>query len=317
MYTPTEGNIHPNLKKLSHSSSVLLHKCPRKYELYKMLPFDPKELPEDDPDNHLGFGTLVGEGAQHFLQYGDADKAVFQTYLNWKQDIDSDDGERRKKTFWHALYAVDKFTGFRKTALSNYDLVYFDGKPAIELGFSIDLGDGFFYRGLLDALLVDRVSHSLIPYEGKTTGTREVSPANFKNSGQALGYSLVVDSVAKFLGSEVGSSFKVLYSIYKAAAYEWELMPFTKTFTQRAMWIKTLLVDKDTVMRYAQDRFFPMHGENCYDFFRECKHFGTCDSKFLILNEPEERVESEDKYQFKFHINDIIETQLQMHNQGS
>lgn len=309
------GLIHSNLKLLSHSSSVLLHKCPRKYELYKLLPFDLRDMDEDDPDNHLGFGTLVGEGVQHYLQFDNEKKAAFQTFLNWKGDIDDDNGERKKKTFWHALYAVDKFTGFRKTALANYDLAYFDGKPAIELGFSIDLGDGFFYRGFLDALLIDRVKRVLVPLENKTTGTREVHEATFKHSGQALGYSLVLDAIASQLGQELGSSFKVLYCIYKTPSYEWELMPFAKTFTQRATWIKNLLVDKETVIRYAQDGFFPMHGESCYDFFRECKHFGTCEmsNKFLLAGEIDERKEDESRYQFKFHINDLIDAQLAMH----
>lgn len=308
-------NIHPNLKLLSHSSNVLLHKCPKKYQLYKLLPTDPLDLDDEDRDNHLGFGTLVGEGIQNYLTYEDSSKVTFQTFLNWKKDIDDDNGERKKKTFWHALYAVDKFAGFRKTALADYDLVYFDGKPAIELGFSIDLGDGFFYRGFLDALLVNRRFGQLTPYENKTTGFREVAPATFKHSGQALGYSLVVDAVAQAMEKEISSSFHVLYGVYKTSAYDWELLPFKKSFTQRAMWIKNLLVDKDTVIRYGNDNFFPMHGENCYDFFRECKYFGTCEMNSMIPRVSEIREEAEDKYRFKFHISDLIDAQLKLHEE--
>lgn len=307
--------IHPNLKLLSHSSSVLLHKCPKKYQLYKLLPSNPLELDDEDRDNHLGFGTLVGEGIQDYLIHSDSSHSTFKTFLNWKRDIDDDNGERKKKTFWHALYAVDKFAGFRRTALADYDLAFFDGKPAIELGFSVDLGDGFFYRGFLDALLVSKSKGILTPYENKTTGFREVAPATFKHSGQALGYSLVVDAVAQAIDHELGSSFDVLYGVYKTAAYDWELLRFRKSFTQRAMWIQSLLIDKETITRYGKHNFFPMHGENCYDFFRECKYFGTCEMASMVPKVSKVKEEPEDKYRFKFHINDLIDAQLKMHQE--
>lgn len=307
-------SIHPNLKMLSNSSSVLLHKCPRKFQLYKLLP---NKRDEDDEDNggHLNFGKVVGIGVQEYLISGSIERAVFSCFLAWRKLLDDDEGDRARKTFWHVLYAIDKFSGFRKTVISNYDLAYIEGKPAIELGFSIDLGDGFFYRGFLDALLVHRIKNELAVYEGKTTKNKVIDPAMYKHSGQALGYSLLIDAVARLIFKKsIGSAFKVSYAVYKTFAYEWELIEFNKTFTHRAMWIRNILLDKEMVQRYGQDDYFPMFGENCYDFFRVCPHFGTCElSNEYVIGDTgliPIKEEAEDKYPFKFHIDEIIDAQL-------
>lgn len=308
--------IHQNLKLLSHSSTVLLHKCPRKYELYKMLP--KSELAndgDDDAGGHLSFGAATGVGVQEYLRSDRLDDAIFKTFMEWNSFLDDDNGVRARKTFWHVVHAIERFTGFRHTALSGYDLVYFEDKPAIELGFQIDCGDGFFYRGFLDALLLHKMRNELAVYEGKTTRNKDIHDAMFKHSGQSLGYSVVIDSVARLIGKQVTSSFKVNYAVYKTFSYEWELMPFTKNFTHRAMWLKNLFLDKKRIIQYANDGYFPMYGENCFDFFRPCQYFGTCElSNANLIGPPEEVAEQNedpDKYQFKFHINELIEAQLE------
>lgn len=312
--------IHPNLKLLSNSSSVLLHKCPRKYELYKLLP---KAQDEDDDDTggHLNFGSVVGIGVQKYFETGNIDNAIFSVFMAWKKILDDDAGERSKKTFWHVLYALDKFIQFRKTELSVYELAFVNGKPAIELGFSIDLGDGFFYRGFLDALLINKIKLELAVFEGKTTRNKVVHEAMYKHSGQALGYSLILDAVSKLiLDRTLGSSFKTAYCIYKTSSYEWEKLEFNKTFTHRAMWIKNILLDKQKVIDYASDNYFPMQGENCFDFFRACPHFGTCELSNSVMVGDYKLIplikEDEDKYPFKFHINEIIEAQFKMHEEA-
>lgn len=303
-----EDFVHPNLKLLSHSSSVLLHKCPRKYELYKMTPPEPDK---DENDEHTDFGHIVGYGVQSFLEHGDVQRATFDMFMGWRKSLDDDGGERSKKTFWHAIYALDKFVGIRKTVFGNHTIATFDGKPATELGFSIDFGDGFFYRGLLDALLFDTRNNELVVYEGKTTKFSNVHEAVFKHSAQSLGYSLVVDAIAAKLGLTVGSSYKVNYCIYKTFKFEWEVMPFQKNYTQRALWIKNTLADKDRIVKHAREQYFPMHGENCYDFFRPCKWFGVCELKSMIDPVVPVKTEKLEKYQFHFSVQDLINSQLQ------
>lgn len=311
----SEFGLHPNFQKGSHSSSVLKHKCPRKFELYKLglLPAQ-----DDDGDEHLEFGSIVGIGSQEYFVSGSKDKAYMAMLLAQKKSIEDDTGERSKKTFWYALNAIDKFTTFRNSDLSRYKVATFDGKPATELGFIIDCGNGFEFRGLLDLLLVDTYLSEFIPYEGKTTKFRTVHEAVFKNSGQALGYSLVTDAVAASQGIEVKSSFDVIYSIYKSSAMEWEQQKFRKSHSQRASWIKNILIDNSQVEQFAKQEYFPMHGESCFDFFKPCGAFGICElpnEALLGGKEPEVIVDREGKYTFKFSLEEIIKAQFEKYEE--
>lgn len=302
--------MHPNLAQLSHSSSVLLHGCPRRYELSKLTPR--KEDHGNSGDTHLDFGSAVGNGAQELLVSNNINRAVLKVFTTWGKAIDDDEGARDKKTFWFALHALDKFQGLQRTELSRYQLLYINGVPAVELGFSIDCGNGFAYRGFLDALLVDKVRNELVVYEGKTTKFKNVHEAVFKHSGQSLGYSLIVDRIAALLEREVTSSYKVIYSVYKSTAMEWELFHFLKNHTERALWIKNILIDKAHIQEYAADDYFPMHGENCYNFFRPCEFFGTCtlSNKYLVGSDVAVRVDDPKRYTYNFNLAELIETQL-------
>lgn len=302
--------MHPNLGQLSHSSSVLLHGCARRYELTKLS--DRRESNGNSGDTHLDFGSVVGSGTQELLVSNDIKRAAFAAFMQWQKAIDDEDGTRDKKTFWHALYALDKFAGLQRTVLGRYELAYIAGKPAIELGFSIDCGGGFTYRGFLDALLIDKTRNELVVYEGKTTKFKNVHEAVFKHSGQSLGYSLIVDRIATVLEREVGSSYKVIYGVYKSTAMEWEVFNFLKNHTERALWIKNILIDKGHIQEYVKDDYFPMHGENCYNFFRPCEFFGTCtlSNKYIVGSDIVERVDDPAKYTYNFSLAELIETQL-------
>lgn len=302
--------FHPNLGQLSHSSCVTLHRCPRKYELEK-LSVRIQNWGEED----LDFGHIVGAGIQDYLITHDYKKAVFNAFLSWKGDLDENIDGKKKKSFWHAIHAIERFIPFADNDLSHYVLATLNGRPATEVGFSIDCGDGFFYRGFVDAVMIHVPTNTLVVIECKTTRNQEVHEATFKHSGQALGYSLILDAIAAQLsesGAHVGSNYKVIYPVYKTSANEWESLEFGKSKTQRALWIRSLLIDKQHIQQYAEEGYFPMHGESCYDFFRACPFFGTCElsNKYIIGNEIQERVEKEDKYDFHFSIAELIEMQL-------
>lgn len=308
----TEDFIHPNLKQMSHSSDDLLDKCPRKYQLYKTGAKIVKL--ETVEDKHLAFGRLVGGGIETWLITKDLVKTHFSMFVSWDKMIDDEDGALQKKTFWHGLVALDKFATFFEQAFPNHELVHFDNKPAVELGFTIDCGDGFVYRGKLDALLIDTRTGELVVLECKTTGFRNVHEAMYKHSGQGLGYGLITDAIAHLIGSQLRSSYKVKYVIYKTSAYEWELLPFTKSRTERALWIKQMLIRKVRISEFVGWNYFPMHGWNCYDFFRPCAYFGICDrSDQLLIGDIEKVPVKEDNpedYPFKFNLEEIIEAQL-------
>lgn len=308
-------NIHPNLKKLSPSSVVTLHRCPRRFELDRLL-----EQPDlgDDDDVHTDYGSVVGIGVQSYLVTNDYNRAAFTIFLAWTKSIDDEDGQKAKKTFWHALIALDRFVEFRKTVFNYMELAVFDNKPAIELGFRIDCGDGFYYRGKLDAVLVNKNQRTLAVLENKTTKNKIVHEAMYKNSAQG-GYSVVLDAVAQAMGLGVTSAWKVEYLIYKTFDMQWERLPITKTHLDRANWLRQILIDKAELISYAEGEYFPKRGESCYAFFRPCRHFDYCtlSNKILLMGkEPVIKEDKQDEYQFHFSLVDLIDSQLRRQEGG-
>jgi hypothetical protein len=107
--------------------------------------------------------------------------------------------------------------------------------------------------------------------EVKTTSSNTVSAATYKNSAQAIGYSIVLDSLFPEL-----SSYEVQYLIYKTKSTDYEAMVFQKSYLDRALWIRTLLLDIETIKMYENANIYPMRGQSCNDFYRECEYFGIC-----------------------------------------
>ena len=309
--------LHPNLKLLSHNSQLTLHGCPRKFYLYRMLK---KQLAEgiERGDIHTDFGGIVGYGCQQLLTGSPRQKTMVEMLSKWRLELEEDTEKRQKKTFFHALHAVEKFENFLLERLGNYELVQLGEEggeePAIELGFEIDCGGGFSYRGLLDALLVNKNNGNFAVWEGKTTSGR-ADEAMYRNSNQGLSYSVVVDAIAKRLGHPTGASYEVLYGVYKSVAEEWELFPVKKNYVDRAMWIKSLLLDIERIQQYADAELFPMHGEHCYNYFRQCEYFGVCNMSDTYLVGDSEKVEQlkedDGKYFFKFTLDELVAAQLE------
>lgn len=297
--------IHQNLKLLSHSGNTTLHTCPRKYELLRL------SGEREGDDRHTIFGKCAGAAVEHMLTGASKKAAYWTAFTTWKTDLLSEDGARDGKTFWDVLIALDKFVPVFTNNLQHYRIVSFHGKPATELGFQLTLLNGFVYRGFIDAVLLDTRTSELVVFELKTTKFNKVDEAIYKNSGQALGYSLILDAIADSLGMEITSSYKVLYVIYKTLQREYELMPFTKNHLHRAVWLKQLIVDTQLIELYDKFEMFPMHGESCYSFFRQCKYFRVCELSTENLIKVVDKVEDESVYQFKFTLDQLIESQLE------
>lgn len=267
----------------------------------------------DGGDYHLYFGKALGIGVQEFLTTENMNRAVLSMMLAWKGILDDEAGNRDKKNFWFAVHGLGKFATLRLVEFGNYNIAILNGRPATELSFRINLGDGFYYRGSIDAVLLNKMRGELLVIENKTTKFTKVHEAMFKNSGQALGYGLIIDAITHILKLKETSSYRVVYPVYMTGNMEWTTLPFSKNFTSRALWIKNILDDKATVIRHAEEGYFPMYGESCYEFFRPCSYFGTCEYSNSILlggKEVVERKEEATKYDFEFTIEELIETQI-------
>lgn len=306
--------IHPNLQKLSYNANVLLEACPRLFELDRLS--ERREKEDDDKDVHLDFGSLVGSLVQDYLVHKSTTPAIWNAFLSYPRDSFStevdEDEKKHKKDFWYALQALDKFVGFKKQVLGDYEVAVVDGKPAVELGFIIDCPGDFQYRGKLDAFLINS-REQFACFECKTTGSKTIHEAMFRNSGQGIGYSAIVDVIAGKLGLQERSSFPVWYPVYQTHKYEWEEFKFIKSRITHANWIRHLLRSIQHISEYAEDNFFPMHGQNCFRYNRPCRFFEQCEmsNKFLVGDAPKVKVDKDEDYQFRFSLDELIEAQLE------
>ncbi len=301
-----EGTIDYRIRQLSYSSLLTLHSCPRKFQLNRLRS---THRAEEDARSTItfAFGHVIGTAIQSAFTGRSKDEIIFEMFLGWHTDLLATD-PKSKKSFWEAVVGIEKFLSLREQGLLNdYELVYYNGKPACELSFSISLPNGFRLRGFVDAVLRHRTTGKILVLECKTTGATSVNPATFKNSAQAIGYSIVLDHIFPEL-----SSYEVLYLVYQTGVREFHTIPFTKTYLQRALWIQELLLDVETVERYDSIGVYPMRGESCFSFGRECEFFQTCTLSTAYLTKPcTPEEEDRTEYQVSISLIDLLETQLE------
>lgn len=306
-------DIDPRLKYLSYSSLLQLHRCPRRFQLEKLNDRVEDTSPTEE-NITFTFGHAVGEGVQEFFANSTYEQAIWKMYCRWAVDLFAAN-EKKGKSFWLAVNAIRKLYAMYEL-FSQYDLVYYidengDSRPAVELGFIIDCPDGFKFRGYVDVVVRDRVTGEIVVIEVKTTSSRSLHPAQYKNSAQALGYSVILDTVVPGY-----SSYKVIYLVYCTTEGEWEQMAFNKTLLQRARWIQQLMLDIEVIKMYAVNGYFPQYGESCYDFYRECKYFGNCGLETKFVTQPltdavqERLVIAQHQFSIKLSIQDLIHSQL-------
>jgi hypothetical protein len=258
----------------------------------------------------FAYGTLVGEGMALCLEGKTLEETVLQLFLNWPIDL-MDENTRQKKSFWLGIFAVQRFFSLRDAGfLEDYELVIYKDKPATELAFQVLLPNGFRYRGFVDAVLRHKETGAIMVLEAKTSsGT--ANQAMYKNSGQALGYSVVLDILFPEL-----SSYTVLYLVYETNSYEYKELPFTKSLLQRALWLQELLIDCQMVELYESYNTYPMHGESCFDFFRDCEYLSLCTmstdklTKLLTTVMLDKIEEDSEKYEFSVDFFDLVAAQV-------
>lgn len=304
-----EGNIDYRIRQLSYSSLLTLHTCPRKFQLNRLRT---THRTEEDARSTItfAFGHVVGQAIQSAFTLRTREELIWEAFLGWHTDLLATDA-KGGKSFWECVVAIDKFLSLREQGfLDEYELVYYNGRPACELSFCINLPNGFRLRGFVDAVLRHRTTGKIIVLECKTTGMSVVNPATFKNSAQAIGYSIVLDHIFPEL-----SSYEVLYLIYQTKAREFHSIPFTKTYLQRALWITELLLDIETIELYDRSRVYPMRGESCLNFGRECEYFQTCTLNTGYLTKPcSPEEEDRTEYQVSIGLEDLLSTQLEKTN---
>lgn len=262
----------------------------------------------------------MGAGIQAILSGATKEEAVWQAYIAWSADLLIEGKKGKNKDIWNAIYAIEKYEAIaHMTKVKDYELAFFtdaDGKevPAIELSFRITFPDGYSYIGFVDAVLKHKQSGELLVLELKTNGSYNVDEAQYKNSGQALGYSIILDAITSQYKDETLADYHVLYLVYKTTDRELEQFIFEKTYTQRALWIQELLFDVEILKMYEAANIYPMHGQSCYDFMRNCEYFGVCTvaTERLVkpISQKEVDAEAAARYTVDLTVGEVIDALL-------
>lgn len=305
------AELDERLKLVSYSSLLKLHSCPRAYQLSK-LNAKVEEVEDVEQSLTFAFGHAVGTGIQLCFQGLTYQDTCYYLFCSWPVELFAEN-TKQKKSFFLALAAIKQFYFLKDNGyLSEWELVTYNGEPAVELSFSVALPNGFNYRGSVDAVLRNKTTEEVMVIECKTSSSFNLNPTDFKNSAQAIGYSIVLDHLFSNL-----SSYQVLYLVYLTKTLTWEPITFAKHYVQRALWIRELLLDCETISLYANSGVFPMHGENCINkYYRECEYINICTlsteyiTKELTDKDKEILAEKEAKFNIKVDIQDLIAAQL-------
>ena len=302
--------IDPRLLNLSYSSLLTAHSCPRKFQLDRLQATS--DLSESFSETiTFSYGQIVGLGIQMTLEKKSLDEIIWAMFLGWKPELFSEN-PKQNKSFASAVFAIEKFQALLSQGyLDGYSLVSYNGKPACELSFLITLPNQFKYRGFVDAVLQHDTTGEVVVLECKTSSATTLNPATFKNSAQAIGYSIVLDSLFPSL-----SSYRVLYLVYSTKQYQYDQLEFTKSYLQRARWIRELVLDTEILSLYNDSDLYPMRGESCFTYFRECQYLNLCQMETSRLTEDatEEQLQQleikNNEYQIQITLEDLIQSQL-------
>lgn len=310
LYPLQPGEIDPRLRNLSYSGGQDLHACARLFQLNK-LRASGKAANTETESITFAFGHTIGEGIAYIFAGHSWEEIVWKSFLGWGRaegnlHLHSED-EKSDKSFWSALIALEKFYYMRQSGfLDEYEVLQYQGKPAIELSFKVILPDGFAYRGHVDIVLRHKVTGEIVVIECKTTGLKTINPAVYKNSAQGIGYSVVLDVVAP-----EANAYTVYYLVYKTGGQEFELFPFPKSYSQRAEWIRTILFDVEHIKQYNEEGLFPKNGDSCVRFWKDCKYLQTCTlSTESMTTPPTWGSLDATEYQINVTLLDLIDSQL-------
>jgi len=313
-------------KGISYSRLMTAHSCPRKFQLENIF-----NLGNNVNNPDFAFGHAVAAGVQSLVDDPtNLPVALVSCLANWDLSI-YEETAKNKKSLWYAVRAVEKFYELIKnpatSILNEYEIAKFRNKegkliPAIELTFRILCHDGYVYEGHIDLVLKKKTSNAYMILELKTTGFNNIDPAMYQNSAQALGYSVVLDSITKELGGQ--SSYHVLYLVYKSNRLEYETLMFPKNRVKRAHFINSLIIDIEILRMYAENNIYPQHGESCFNFFRPCEFLGTCglsDESLVKLSKVHGEEESAfavtERYDFEYDLDEIRAHQLEAIEDGT
>lgn len=292
--------IHPY--RLSESTLNILHTCERKFQLERLL-LTQSTFVDNEASVPLVRGKAFGAGVQTYMLTGDMDLACYHCWLEYDPEVYD---EQKKIYLWRVINNLRACKDALDKLRQRYVVATFEGKPAAELSFRLNIDDKWYFVGYIDLVLYDTVAKIYVVMEIKSTAYKilDLTPM-YKNSGQALGYSIVIDKIV----GEKQAKYGVLYFVCRDQqgsnfVPDVYTFPFTKTLLDRLRWFYTLGLDVQRLNTMLEADLFPMRGGSCIHYNRACIHFGHC--SLTSGDIPREVVPDETPYQFVYNLQDVI-----------
>lgn len=288
--------------RISHSSLSSLNTCERKFQLDKLLAGD--ERREEDTAATT-MGKAFGIGVAQYLLTQDMNIATFHLWKAFNEDVGD-----LKRNVWTCIQLLRSSQTVMDNLLLDWEVAYFDGIPAVELSFRLDIDETFYYVGFVDIVLKNRWNGRYAPLDAKSTALMmdDVDPM-FRNSPQVLGYSIVLDRIA----GEALTEYDLLYLIAQIYPtpfkFHVQVKTYPKTLQDRLQFLLTLGMDIKRIHEMNEHGVFPIRGDHCLQYMRPCRHFGTC--TLHTLDRPAEPFEDPFTYQFHYKLDDVVADYLQ------
>lgn len=289
--------------RLSHSTLEAIQTCYRKFEMDKLLTFGAKRVESE----HLPFGHGFGAFVATYIQTGDFNMSALMAWYEYMPIVESD--KKNQATLYHLIErCVSELDALRE----EWEVAEFNGIPAVELSFRIDIDEYFYYVGYVDVVLKNKTDGRLAVLEVKSTGLQlqDIAPL-YKFSGQALGYSIVLDEVAE----NHNASYDVMYFVGRLGKTAFsdgvrsELHVFRKTMADRLDWFMALAQQVETLHTCLKYSNFPRISAGCLKYNKPCPHFGVC---HMRSGDKYKKIEIDEiEYQFRYRLDDLIESHIQ------
>jgi hypothetical protein len=294
--------MYPSKIRLSYSTlEGLLNLCERKFQMVKLLRgYDDKE---DSVNFSWGHGW--GAGVVHYLLTGNLDDAIYHAWQAYWPIIETD--KKSQVILVNALrVARTKMDNYRE----EFEIAFFNGKPAIELSFRLDINETFYYVGYIDGVFLHKRDRYYAVLENKHTAAwiTDINPM-YQNSGQGLSYSIVLDKIAAQPLAEYSLHHFVaqLKNSYDPIIHT---LRYKKNLLDRLKWFTTLGIDVDRITQMMKLNFFPMRGSSCLKWNRPCNFFGMCGLQVNDRPKTDEDVKEDVEYQFVYTLDEIVKDHL-------
>lgn len=290
---------YPIPLRLSFSSHNLLRECERKFELTRLI--ENGYAREESPI--FSFGHSFGEGIAHYLLTGNLDESCFKAWNAYWPNLED---EQRSASI--AVHCVESAKDKLDEVRDEFDVATFNGKPAIELGFRLNINQYVYFVGFLDAALRSKRDGHYAVWENKHTYSKlnDITPM-YRNSGQAIGYSVILDAIAQQELAEYGVFYCVSQIKDKSQpithVWEWE-----KTLLDRLNWFITLGMDSQHITALLTTGVFPQRGSSCLNYNRPCPFFGTCSLR--AFDKPKTELPDPHVYDFEYALDDLVKQHL-------